>query len=81
MRACVQKIDITDAEVEQGKDWKVVLVGTGEMKNGSEWVRKVMLVEREESAESPAGLGSPAKRHSICRVMAGQPLTAILPCQ
>ena len=51
VRACVSdgKSDIRDERVEQGKDWKVVLVGTGEMRNGSEWVRKVMLVEREES--------------------------------
>ena len=43
------KNDIPDERVEQGKDWKVVLVGTGEMKNGSEWVQKVVLVQREES--------------------------------
>ena len=49
VRTCDGKSDIRDEMVEQGKDWKVVLVGTGEMKNGSEWVRKVMLVEREES--------------------------------
>ena len=51
MRACVSdgKSDIRDERVEQGKDWKVVLVGTGEMKNGSEWVQKVVLVQREES--------------------------------
>ena len=49
VRTCDGKSDIPDERVEQGKDWKVVLVGTDEMKNGSEWVRKVMLVEREES--------------------------------
>ena len=43
------KSDIRDERVEQRKDWKVVLVGTGEMKNGSEWVQKVVLVQREES--------------------------------
>ena len=46
---CDRKSDIRDERVEQGKDWKVVLVGTGEMKNGSEWVQKVVLVQREES--------------------------------
>ena len=49
VRPSDRKSDIRDERVEQGKDWKVVLVGTGEMRNGSEWVRKVVLVEREES--------------------------------
>ena len=49
VRPSDRKNDIRDAGAIRGKEWKVVLVGTGEMRNGSEWVRKVVLVEREES--------------------------------